>query len=86
MAEPKNYNRMALQGWDVDDMEVVQQFGLDPSLAYTPEINDVMIEKMYNDNVQGYMKQGMTEQEARSKAGASRSKVRADVNALLKGK
>ena len=31
----KNYNIFALRGAAIDDMEVVEQFGLDPALAYT---------------------------------------------------
>jgi len=38
----KSYNRMAAHG--IDDMEYVEEFNLDPSLAYTPEINAAMIE------------------------------------------
>jgi hypothetical protein len=28
----------------IDDMDYVKEFNLDPSLAYTPEINDAMNE------------------------------------------
>ena len=40
----KSYNVLALRGAGVDDMEYVEQFGLDPSVAYTPKINDIMLE------------------------------------------
>ena len=79
----KNFNRMALQGWDVDDMEVVEQFNLDPSVAYTPEINDIMLEKMYTENVQGYLSAGMSQDQAESKAGKMRAQAAADIKALL---
>ena len=45
----RNYNYLALRGAPVDDMEFVEQFGLDPSVAYTSKLNDVMLEKVYND-------------------------------------
>ena len=51
MAEQQNYNYLALRGGNVDDMEFVDQFGLDPDVAYTPKINDVMLEQVYNENV-----------------------------------
>ena len=49
----KNYNRMALQGFKIDDMEFVKEYGLDPALAYTPAINDELLRIMYNKNVKG---------------------------------
>ena len=51
MAEQQNFNYLALRGGNVDDMEFVDQFGLDPAVAYTPKINDVMLEQVYNENV-----------------------------------
>jgi len=35
----KSYNKNASQ---YDDMEYVQRYGLDPSLAYTPKINEAI--------------------------------------------
>jgi hypothetical protein len=83
MAEKKNYNRLALQGIDIDDMEFVNEFNLDINVAYTPKINDVLLNRMYNANVEGYMKQGMPESKARSKAGQLRAKAKAQINELL---
>ena len=79
----KNYNKMALQGWDVDDMEVVEQFGLDPALAYTPELNDVMLDKMRDENYQGYVQSGMSEAEAKSKADGMRTQASNQIQELL---
>ena len=59
----KNYNYLALRGAGVDDMEFIEQFQLDPNLAYTPEINDVMLEMTYNDNLTA----GVDEKKARQK-------------------
>lgn len=61
MAEDKkNYNMMALRGAAIDDMEYIEAFGLDPEIAYTPKLNDVMLDVAYNDNI----KAGMDEAEA----------------------
>ncbi len=59
----KSYNYLALRGAGVDDMEFVEQFQLDPSLAYTPEINDVMLEMTFQDNLTA----GVDEKKARQK-------------------
>lgn len=48
----KSYNYLALRGAGVDDMEFVEEFGLDPNVAYTPKINDVMLEMTYNQNIE----------------------------------
>ena len=56
----KNYNILALRGANVDDMEYVETFGLDPKVAYTPALNQAMLKAMYDENVAG----GMDEKEA----------------------
>lgn len=53
----KNYNQLALRGQQVDDMEYVDQFKLDPKLAYTPELNDAMLDKAFQDNISAGMSQ-----------------------------
>lgn len=50
-SSPKSYNVMALRGAQVDDMEYVEMFNLDPSIAYTPAINDAMLEMTYQQNI-----------------------------------
>lgn len=62
-SSPKSYNYLALRGAQVDDMEFVEQFGLDPSLAYTPKLNDAMLNQSMQDNIDA----GMDEAEARQK-------------------
>jgi len=79
----KNYNRLALQGIDIDDMEFVKEFNLDPNLAYTKGINDAMLDLMYQENVEGFMMQGNTESKAKSEAGRLRSAGRKEIMALL---
>lgn len=50
-SSPKSYNYLALRGAGVDDMEFVENFGLDKSLAYTPKINDAMLDITYQQNI-----------------------------------
>lgn len=75
MAEKKSYNYLALRGAPVDDMEYVETFGLDPSLAYSNKINEAMLEYNFNRAVD----KGMDPEEAlRIKTDAER-----DIKELL---
>ena len=47
----KSYNIEALRGGDLDDMELIEQYGLDPALAYTPEINAAAAEAQMKDSI-----------------------------------
>ena len=67
----KSYNRLALQGVDIDDMEFIKEFNLNPQLAYTPEINDALLNTMYDKNIRSYINTGMPMAEAKSKAEAA---------------
>ena len=51
MADKKNFNYLALKGAPVDDMEFVEQFNLDPSLAYTHKLNEAMLNLTYDQNI-----------------------------------
>lgn len=79
----KSYNRLALQGFDIDDMEFVKEFKLDPQLAYTKEINTAMLERVYNSNVEGFMQNGDNEKVAKTKAGRLRAQAKAEIESLL---
>jgi hypothetical protein len=79
----KNYNRLALQGMQFDDMEFCQEFKLDPSLAYTPELNIAMLNKVYESNVKDFMEQGMSEQAAKSASGKLRAEAKSDIQKLI---
>ena len=57
----KNFNIFALRGDNsIDDMEIVEQFGLDPALAYTKELNAAAADVQMKDNIAN----GMNEKEA----------------------
>ena len=47
-----NYNWEALRGTGVDDMEYIEHLGLDPSLAYTPQFIDAMLDLTYEKNIE----------------------------------
>jgi hypothetical protein len=80
----KNYNRLALQGIDIDDMEFVKQFDLDPAVAYTPRINEVMLNRMYSKNVRNLISVGHPEGKAKAEAGRMRAEAQQAIDALLK--
>jgi hypothetical protein len=79
----KNYNRLALQGMDISDMDFVQEFGLDPRIAHTPEINDAMLNLIYQQNVKGFMEMGDKENIAKTKAGRLRAEAKAEIESLM---
>jgi len=79
----KSYNRLALQGVDIDDMEFVKEFNLNPQLAYTPKINDALLNTMYDKNVRSYINNGSSMNEAKSKAGRLRAQAKKEIQALM---
>jgi hypothetical protein len=80
-----NYNIFALQGDDqTDDMDVVETLGLDPKVAYTPDINDAAINKMYHENIARYTASGIDEEAARNLAKFHADAARASVRAAMK--
>ena len=80
----KNYNVLALRGEDIDDMEVVQDYGLDPKLAYTPGINTAMLDKIEKETISRRLEKGQTEAEARTMARNNRRAAEASISKLLK--
>ena len=79
----KNYNALALRGQDIDDMEFVEQYGLDPKLAYTPGINTAMLDKVEVDNIDYYIRNGSTEAEAKAMARNNRRSAESDLKKLM---
>lgn len=79
----KSYNYLALRGAGVDDMEFVEQFGLDPGVAYTNKINEAMLDLNEQENRDFYMKDGIPEDEAVAKAKSNRMKAERDLKELL---
>jgi len=84
MSELKHYNLFALRGDpNVTDQDVCETLGLDPALANTPKINDAAINKMYRDNYNGYLEQGMNESDALAMAHIKAEEARASVKAAI---
>lgn len=79
----KNMNRIAKAGGDITDMEIVEEYGLDPSLAGTEGINDAMLDVVYDKNVAAMIESGMSESKAKADAGRMRAKAK---HLALKGK
>jgi len=80
-----NYNIFALQGDDtVDDMDVVETLGLDPKVAYTPDINPAAIRKQYHENMDSYIATGMDEEAARNLAKFHADAATASVEAAMR--
>jgi len=60
----------------IDDMEYVEMFNLDPNLAYTPEINEAILSKVWEQNYAGAVAEGLSEEEAMAHAEAQRTSGR----------
>ena len=83
MAEKKSYNHLALRGAPVDDMEFVEKFGLDPEIAYTNELNMVMLNRLEQDNINHYIEEGLDNDVAIQKAAENKEKAWKDIKTLL---
>jgi len=81
--EKTNYNKEALQGIEIDDMEYVKHFKLNPNLAYTPQLNDAILNKVFKQNVDGFRQNGDSLNVAKTKAGRLRSDAKASIDSLL---
>jgi len=63
----------------IDDMEYVEMFNLDPALAYTPEINEAILSKVWEQNYSGAVAEGLSEEEAMAHAESQRTTGRRTV-------
>jgi hypothetical protein len=85
MNEPlKNYNIFALRGEAVNDMEVCEALGLDPKLAFTPELNEAAIRKMHRENYNAYINRGMDSEDAIQQADELANQARRAVADAMK--
>ena len=75
MTNKNNYNILALRGANVDDMEYIETFGLNPELAYTPGLNEAMLDMAYQQNIDA----GVPEE----KAQATRNRESQNIKRLL---
>lgn len=58
----------------VDDMEYVEELGIDESLAYTPEINHAILDAVEANNYDLYIDEGNTPEESTRLAKTLRAK------------
>jgi len=70
--DKRNYNMEALRGLDVDDNDYVETFALPSYVAYTPQLNDVLIDRVHKENMEHWLEQGDSENDAKRKADESR--------------
>lgn len=75
----KNYNRLALNGMKVTDMELVREYGLNPEVANTPAINDAMLNKIEQNNIRDMINDGMSESKAKAEAGKLKAKAKSNI-------
>jgi len=80
----KSYNTLALRGIEMDDMEIVKQYNLNPSLAYTMDINDEMLDVIYAQNVKELQKyKNYSLEKAKSESGKLRAEAAKQIKMLL---
>ncbi len=72
----KNYNFAAQLGDDLDDMELVRDYGLDPKVAYTPAINEAMFKAMNQGTINNLLEAGYSEKQAKEIANKETAKAR----------
>jgi hypothetical protein len=84
-ATPKlNYNPVYLAGdVNTNDDEYVATFNIPAVLAYTPALNDWMLDKVYKDQINDFMETGMSEGNAEEKARRLQTLARKNINQML---
>lgn len=90
----KNYNPGAIMvelgqaapgsEFDLDDMDVVEELGLDPELAYTPGINEAAFQKQKENHMIDLVIGGYSPEDARKIANDSMSTARSTLRELNK--
>jgi len=78
----KNYNYLALQGWEVDDMDIIEEWGLDIKLAFTPQINDAYLDALYKVTLENYLASEVNEEYATQKANEIYQETKCMIDAL----
>lgn len=84
----ENKNYLWLRGQTTyTDKDFIEKFNLDPSLEGKPEINDKMLDVVFELNKANYMDyHNMPEDEAAEKANDARTNVAKDIARALKKK
>lgn len=79
----KNFNYLALRGNKMDDMELVEHYGLSPDLAYTKDLVPALMEINERNNKQHFLDEGLNESEATTRAKENRMAAERDYKELL---
>ena len=80
----KNINAMALRGADIKDAEYIEMFNLDPSLEGKPELNEKVLQKVWDENYKNFLRMGKDESEAKKLSDKNRKIAASDINMLYK--
>ena len=90
----KNYNPGAIMvelgqapvgsEFDLDDMEIVEELGLDPKLAYTPQLNEAAFQKQKENSISDLVQGGYSVEDARTIANDNMSTARETLRKLNK--
>ena len=90
----KNYNPGAIMvelgqapvgsEFDLDDMEIVEELGLDPKLAYTPQLNEAAFQKQKENSISDLVQGGYSVEDARKIANDNMSTARETLRKLNK--
>jgi len=84
MSDRKNFNLEAQLGGDTDDMELIQRYGLDPNLAYTPHINDAIFDAVQKESISDMLRGGLSQKDAEKQALFHSNDARAYASRLRK--
>tara|TARA_R110000823_G_scaffold310252_1_gene435093 strand:- start:104 stop:373 length:270 start_codon:yes stop_codon:yes gene_type:complete len=68
-----------LSGEGIDDMDYVEELGLNPALAYTPEINEAIVKRIEANNFVEYVDQGYGEEKAKAMSTELANRGRANI-------
>ena len=69
---------------DIDDSELIKQYKLDPSLAYTPKINSAIVEAQHQMTFNELRAKGMPDAKAMKIANTERSGAHQRVSRSIK--
>lgn len=82
----KQYNVLAMKGWDMTDEQMAELHGIDPSLVGTKQLNEAILMKGHQASMEEYMLKGDSEVTAKTKADKLTTKARKDIHMLYKSK
>jgi hypothetical protein len=79
-----NYNALALMGQNITDEEYAETFSIPKEFIGTPRINEFMLSRQMNKEIEYYESQNMTHSEAMKKAGENMRGAAKHIEELVK--